>query len=492
MQQIKFGTDGWRGIIAEDFTFDNVRLVTRAITDYVQANYEEGRPVVVGYDTRFLSSRFAREAAGILTAGGVPVYLTQNPTPTPVTAYAVKTYGAAGAVMFTASHNPPEYNGIKFIPHYAGPALPHITEEIEANIKRLQSGVAAGPVNPGPNNMIQEEALEMAVLKGPAGGRASGKLVEFDPRPEYFRHLATLIDQDAIHKAAPRVVVNPMFGAGIGYLEDFLRQIIPSVEGIQCSLDPLFGGSMPEPNAKCLGNLTACVINDQAEIGLALDGDADRFGLIDADGSYITPNQFLPLLFHYLLTERGLRGPVVRTVATTHLLDRMASRYGVEVFETPVGFKYIGQHLMEKGCILGGEESGGLSIMGHIPEKDGILAGLLAVEMVARKGKGLGDLMEDIYAEFGRITSERLDLHTTNDKKQAVMEKLRVWNPADLAGKRVVKKIDVDGLKFVLEDGSWILVRASGTEPVFRIYVESESPENISRLQQAVRDSLTL
>ncbi|MEW5954822.1 MAG: phosphoglucomutase/phosphomannomutase family protein [Bacillota bacterium] len=492
MKRIKFGTDGWRGIIADDFTFDNVRLVTRAITDYVRANYGEGRPVVVGYDTRFLSSRFAREAAGVLTAGGVPVYLTRTPAPTPVTAYAVKTYGAAGAVMFTASHNPPEYNGIKFIPHYAGPALPHITEEIEANIERLQSGGAAGPGENRPAGLLQEEALELAVLKRPAAGPASGKLVEFDPRPEYFRHLTSLIDQDAIHKAAPRVVVNPMFGAGIGYLEGFLRQIIPSVEGIQCTLDPLFGGSMPEPNAKCLGNLTACVINDQAQIGLALDGDADRFGLIDYDGAYITPNQFLPLLFHYLLTERGMRGPVARTVATTHLLDRMASRYGVEVYETPVGFKYIGQHLMEKGCILGGEESGGLSIKGHIPEKDGILAGLLAVEMVARKGKGLGDLLDDIYAEFGRLTSERLDLHTTTDKKQAVMNKLKNWKPSELAGKRVVQKVDVDGLKFVLEDGSWVLVRASGTEPVFRIYVESESSGDISKLQQAVRDSLSL
>lgn len=486
MSKIKFGTDGWRGIMAEDFTFDNVRVVTAAIGDYVREHYGAGRPVVVGYDTRFLSERFARTAAGVLNDRGIPVYLTKAATPTPVTAYAVKTHGAAGAVMFTASHNPPEYNGIKFIPHYAGPALPHVTEAIEANITRLQTAA----IRPG--DMLQEEALEVAVLGQPGSVIEPAELIEFDPKPEYYKHLATLVDREVIRRAAPRVVVNPMFGAGIGYLEDFLKDVITGLEGIQCNLDPLFGGSMPEPTYKCLGNLMTCVVDQHYHIGLALDGDADRFGLIDADGSYITPNQFLPLLYHYLNEVKGLKGPVVRTVATTHLLDRMAERYGVEVFETAVGFKYIGQHLMEKGCILGGEESGGLSIQGHIPEKDGILAGLLAVEMVARQGKTLRELMEVVYAEFGRVVSERLDLHTSVEQKNVVMLNLKSWDPKHLAGRKVVRRVDVDGLKFVLDDGSWVLVRASGTEPVFRIYVETDTPEHILDLQQAVREALSL
>ncbi|MGB9803652.1 phosphoglucomutase/phosphomannomutase family protein, partial [Desulfofundulus sp.] len=389
---ISFGTDGWRGILARDFTFDNVALVTRAVADYLEAHRLAEKGVVVGYDNRFLSEQLAATVADVFTARGIPVHLTGRATPTPVTAFAIREYRAGGAVMLTASHNPPEYNGFKFIPEYAGPALPHITREIEDNIHRLQ---AAGE-HPG-------------APAGPPGAAAR----EIDPRPAYFEHIRKLVDLEAVRKARLKVVVDPMYGAGIGYLEDILAGEGIQVEVIHNRRDPLFGGSLPEPTGKSLGELRSLVLERNAHLGLALDGDADRFGIIDRDGTYIAPNLFLPLLYYHMLETRGERGPVARTVATTHLLDRLARAYDQEAYETPVGFKYIGQHLLEKGCLLGGEESGGLSVRGHIPEKDGILAGLLAAEMVAAHGKSLADLASGVWSRFGRLYSERLDVHTS-------------------------------------------------------------------------------
>ncbi|HHW44600.1 MAG TPA: phosphoglucomutase/phosphomannomutase family protein, partial [Desulfotomaculum sp.] len=313
-----------------------------------------------------------------------------------------------------------------------------------------------------------------------------------DPRPAYFNHVQTLVDLGAIGRAGLKVMVDPMYGAGIGYLEDLLGEHGVRVEVIHNRRDPLFGGGLPEPTGKSLGELRSLVLERQAHLGLALDGDADRFGIIDRDGSYIPPNQFLPLLYYHLLTAREQRGPVARTVATTHLLDRLARAFEQEVYETPVGFKYIGQHMLEKNCLLGGEESGGLSVRGHIPEKDGILAGLLAAEMVAVHGKGLGDLLEDIWSRFGRLYSERLDMHTSATGKERVLGLLKELNPPVLGGLQVERRIAVDGIKLVLENGSWVLVRASGTEPLFRIYVEANSEEELHRLQQAMREMLGL
>ncbi|SHJ28389.1 phosphoglucomutase/phosphomannomutase family protein [Desulfofundulus thermosubterraneus] len=469
--KISFGTDGWRGILARDFTFDNVALVTRAVADYLEAHHLAGQGVVVGYDNRFLSEQLAATVAGVFTGRGIPVYLTGRATPTPVTAFAIKEHRAGGAVMLTASHNPPEYNGFKFIPEYAGPALPHITREIEDNIHRLQ---ATGEHEGG-----QAEPSRDAAQK-------------IDPRPAYFQHIIKLIDLDAIRKARLRVIVDPMYGAGIGYLEDFLADESVQVEAIHNRRDPLFGGSLPEPTGKSLGELRSLVLERNAHLGLALDGDADRFGIIDRDGTYIAPNLFLPLLYYHLLQTRGERGPVARTVATTHLLDRLARAFNQEVYETPVGFKYIGQHLLEKNCLLGGEESGGLSIRGHIPEKDGILAGLLAAEMVAAHGKSLGDLASEVWSRFGRLYSERLDVHTSAEEKERVLGLLEDFYPPEIGGLKVERRIAVDGTKLVLENGAWVLVRASGTEPLFRIYVEASTEEELRRLQQAARSMLGL
>lgn len=481
--KISFGTDGWRGIIAKDFTFDNVRLVARAVAAYINELGLGKRGLVVGRDNRFLAEEFAEAVAEELTGQGIPVFLCCGATPTPVTAYAIKLYQAAGAVMLTASHNPPPYNGFKFIPEYAGPALPHITKKIEENIAKLQAGE--------PCDFYQLE---------PAEGRY-GRLVE-QPKKEsctehhpfgaYIEHISSIINLEEIGKVGLKVVIDPMYGAGIGYLEHILGEAGVQIEVFHNTRDPLFGGTLPEPTGQSLEELRQRVKSGGAQLGLALDGDADRFGIIDSNGEYITPNQFLPLLYYHLLTVKGWRGPVARTVATTHLLDRMAAKYGQQVFESAVGFKYIGQNMLEKGCILGGEESGGLSIKGHIPEKDGILAGLLAAEMVAHHGKSLSQLLQQVYAEFGQLYSERLDIHTTPEQKEAILKQLKDFAPSKLAGQPVRDKITMDGTKLILADGAWVLIRPSGTEPLFRIYVEANSREQKAELQQEIKEILQL
>jgi len=484
---ITFGTDGWRGIIARDFTFANVELVARAVAGYVQARGLAGRGVVVGYDNRFLSDRFAETVAGVLNARGIPVYWAERSLPTPVVAFAIKEYGAGGAVVITASHNPPEYNGFKFIPEYAGPALPPITKEIEENIRKLEGSAGGGrPGEPGPGPGAGAEAAPGGGEPGPAAGAAGQRRV-IDPRPAYFAHLRRLIDLEEIGRAGLKVVVDPMYGAGAGFLEEILREAGAQVEVIHNRRDPLFGGVLPEPAGHSLGELRARVKESGADLGLALDGDADRFGIVDGDGSYISPNQFLPLVYEHLLAGKGWRGPVVRTVATTHLLDRIAGAFGEKAYETPVGFKYIGQHLLEKGCLLGGEESGGLSVRGHVPEKDGVLAGLLAAEIVARRRKGLGECLRELWGRYGRLLSERLDLPTTPQQKERLLAVLKDLAPEEAAGKRVRSRLTADGTKLVFEDGSWLLIRPSGTEPLFRIYVEAGTPEEVRQIQDWCR-----
>ncbi|KAF1086076.1 Phosphoglucomutase [Sporotomaculum syntrophicum] len=472
MQQIKFGTDGWRGIIADDFTFENVRIVAQAVAEYVNGLDIGHKGIVVGYDNRFLSSRFADTIADVMVQNGIKVYLSNGPLPTPVTAFAVKVHDAAGAVMLTASHNPPEYNGFKFIPDYAGPALPHITEAIEENIARLQSGVGKRKF------FFQEQSAELA----PARPRVAERIM-IDPRSEYFEHLEKLVDMKAIVESKLNIMVDAMHGSGIGYLDAMLVRAGITVEQRRCSRDPLFGGDLPEPTCQTLACSCDWVKEGHGRLGLAMDGDADRFGIIDSTGDYITPNQFFPVLYHHLITKKSLLGPVTRTVATTHKLDRIAEKHGQVVYETAVGFKYIGQNLLEKGCVLGCEESGGLSIKGHIPEKDGILAGLLAAEIVAVNRKSLAELARELDQAYGKLCSDRLDVHTTPGQKQDVLDKLKSFAPAQVAGEAVKDKITLDGLKLVLASGEWTLVRASGTEPLFRIYAEAGDEQRVQQIQ---------
>ncbi|MEL7564787.1 MAG: phosphoglucomutase/phosphomannomutase family protein [Dehalobacterium sp.] len=473
MRKIKFGTDGWRSVMAEDFTFENVKLVVQAIASYLQDHPLKDNGIVIGYDNRFLSEHFAAEAAKVLAGNDIKAYIVDRATPTPVTAYAITTHNAAGAIMITASHNPPEYNGIKFIPEYAGPALPDITDKIEIELARvIQEG------------LVYEMSLKTA--------QDEGLYQEFDPMPDYIKHITQLVNLDAICKANLRLVIDPMFGAGIDYLDQVFAEAGCSVISINNYRDPLFGGSLPEPSAKVLTKLKARVLSEGADLGLALDGDADRFGIIDSNGEYIIPNKVLYMLYYHLLNVRKCRGPVARSVATTHMLDRMAEKFGYQAEETPVGFKYIGEAMRTRGSVIGGEESGGLSILGHIPEKDGILAALLMAEIRAIHGKTLTGVIKQITDEFGYVTSERLDVHVEAKEKDRIMKELQDFKPSSFNGQEVVQLINVDGTKIVMADGSWTLIRPSGTEPLFRIYVETNSDEQMKKIQQEVRDTFAM
>ncbi|ABZ83382.1 phosphoglucomutase [Heliomicrobium modesticaldum Ice1] len=473
---IKFGTDGWRAIMAEEFTFGNVEIVVQAIADYVQGTGMADRGVVIGYDNRFLSDKFALRAAEVLTGNRIPVLLPPVSLPTPVTAFAITHHQAAGAIMLTASHNPPEYNGIKFIPDYAGPALPDITDRIEGRVRELVA--AARP------EVIKKIRLDNA--------RGQGLVREIAPMTPYLDQLAAIVDLPAITAAGLRIVVDPMWGAGIGYLEAVLERCGLSYAVIHNTRDPLFGGSLPEPSAAVLTELRRSVVESGAHLGLALDGDADRFGVIDADGTFISANQVLVLLYHHLLTHRKLAGSVARTVATTHMLDRIAARHGFTVEETPVGFKYIGQSLRERETLLGGEESGGLSLRGHMPEKDGVLACALMAEVRAVAGRPLVEVLAEIDREYGRLVSQRLDLHTHPEAKAGILARLHEYAPAALAGVNVVKRVTIDGVKLQLADGAYALVRASGTEPLFRLYVEANSETQLREIQEQVKKDLSL
>lgn len=470
---IKFGTDGWRAIIAREFTFENCRIVAQGIASYMLVQQIAKKGIVIGYDNRFLSREFAEECAQVLLGNGIKVFLLNKVAPTPVTAFAVQFKKAGGAIMVTASHNPPEYNGIKFIPEYAGPALPDVTDAIEKEVNRIAAG-----------GKVYELSIEEA-------GRF-GIYEEINVDSEYINHLYSLLHVDSFRQNPIKVVVDPMFGAGIGYLEQILNKLGCEVRVINNYRDALFGASMPEPTDLVLSDLKRATAAYNAQIGLALDGDADRFGIIDHQGSFVTPNVFMYLLLDHLLKTRNFRGPVGRSLATTHMLDRIARKNGLAVIETPVGFKYIGECLREKGCMLGGEESGGLSIFGHIPEKDGILACLLAVEMLAFSGQNLTELKADLDQEYGVAESKRLDIKVKEGAKDEIIAAMNNYNPAMVAGCKVESQSRIEGLKTLMEDGSWFLLRPSGTEPLFRLYVEAENADKMNIIIEEVRNALGL
>ncbi len=463
---IKFGTDGWRAIMCDDFTFSNVNIVVQAIADYVKAHKGEDKGLIIGYDARFLSEKFAEEAGKVLATNGIAAYIIERDAPTPVVAHAIVQLNTAGAIMFTASHNPPEYNGIKYIPDYAGPADPEITTEIEVNIAKI---------------------LEKGTLKYLSLDEAEGFIKYIDPSTDYIKHLKTLIDLKKIKDSGLRIVYDPMYSSGRGYLDRILIEagITPVV--LNNNRDPLFGGSSPEPSEERLQKMRDLIIKREADLGLATDGDADRFGIIDDTGRYITPNKVISLLLTHLVEKKGLKGPVGRSVATTHMIDRLAERYGLDVYETPVGFKYIGKLMRENDIIIGGEESGGLSIRGHIPEKDGILACLLAAEMRASSGKPLSGVLEDLMKDIGGFFTRRLDIRYPQDKKERLMNNLKETPPKSIGGKAVKKVTTIDGVKFLLEDESWFLVRPSGTEPLIRVYMESSTAKDLDNLESTLQ-----
>jgi alpha-D-glucose phosphate-specific phosphoglucomutase len=466
---ISFGTDGWRAVIADRFTVENVQIVAQAIAAYTLENQMEEQGIIVGHDTRFMGRKFAQEVVSVLAASGIRTYLVNEPTPTPVVAFGVKHFAASGAVMITASHNPPEYNGIKYIPEYAGPASPAITRRLEELIGEIQ---ASGTVR----TISLEEASGRKLLR------------TIFLRPHYEAHLRRMINFNVFKQADLHVVVDPMHGAGIGYLCRMFQEAGIKTTSIREWEDPLFGGQLPEPNERHLAGLCAEVVSSKASLGLANDGDADRFGVVDRFGRYISPNKVLSLLAWHLLKNRGLRGRIVRSVATTHLLDRIADRYVLELVETPVGFKYIGAEMLAGDVMLGGEESGGCSIARHIPEKDGILANLLLAEMCAWERKPVDELLADLHAEFGELFSERIDMRT--GEKAGAARQLLKTPPGRVGPFRVSDVVDKDGVKLLLAEGHWVLVRPSGTEPLLRIYIEAASRPALDKIKEAVGDWL--
>ncbi len=464
--KIKFGTSGWRAIMAEDFTFDNVRLVSLAIAGYLRSQ-KPAPKVIVGYDTRFLSSGFAEVCAEVLSQNGVKVLLCCRDVPTPVLAYQIIDKKFDGAVNFTASHNPPEYNGIKFSPAYGGPAPKEITSDIEKRIAALQKGK-----DPLKRKKVKPAKVEM-----------------FDPRPGYLRRIKEIIDFNCIRKAKLKIGVDCMYGTSRQYLDELLKGRALRLQVFCDYLNPLFGGNPPEPDKDYIKELTAYVRANKFNLGLACDGDADRFGIVDEKGVFLTPNEVFTLAFYYLISRRKKAKKVARTLATTHMIDAIAAKEGIELVETPVGFKYIGEALDEGDCLIGGEESGGLSIKGHVPEKDGILACLLMTEMVAREKRSLREILGSLYKKYGYFYSDRINLHIKESKKEALLKKLEALKKkTSFGGSRITRTDFRDGYKFVFKDNYWMMFRPSGTEPVIRCYFEAGSHKQLARLKKQIVD----
>ena len=451
---IKFGTSGWRAIIADDFTFENVRLVTNSICSYLTTKSE--RTLVVGNDSRFMGEKFVAVAAEIAAAKGFRVLRCTTPTPTPTISHAIRSQGAAGGINFTASHNPPEYQGIKFSTADGAPALPDVTKQIEDGI-----------VN----------KIEVADATG-------GSIEDFDPCPAYLDDLKTKIRFDVIAAAKGRYAYDAIYGTGRGYLDKCLRDHGIEVETIHDWRDVTFGGQPPEPGEEHLDELREKVKANGLTLGLATDGDGDRFGVIDANGEFITPNRLVALLTDYLEESRGWTNGVARSVATSHQVDRVAKARGIKLYETPVGFKYIGELINNDEIILGGEESAGLSIRGHYPEKDGILACLLAAEAVAERQTTLTEQLNELYRRDGKLESGRIGVKLTPDVAAKLKDKL-AQEPTDIAGRRIENINRLDGVKFLFENNAWMLLRPSGTEPMVRIYAESESQSDLDSLLEA-------
>ncbi len=458
--RIAFGTSGWRGVIARDFTVDRVDRVLDALAVHMIEN--GGRTAVVGGDTRFLSPELAAEAAQRLAGYGFDVRLSDRPVPTPVLSHAVRRLGYAGAVNFTASHNPFMYNGIKFSPGSGGPAPSDVTRRIE---ELIEAGAAP-----------------------PAG---TGSVVEDDLVSPYAADLPAFIDRALVAGAGLRVVYDAFNGTGSGILDSFLQTSGASVRTIHGRRNPLFDGRHPEPNEAGLADLSEQVVKSGATLGTATDGDADRFGLVDENGRFVSPHDFIALLFEYLVQEKGFRGTGVRSVTTGSLVDRVAASMDMEVIETPVGFKHLGAVMLGRNVVVAGEESGGLSIGGHVPEKDGILACLLACEMCARRGTGLGTQLESLWSRFGRLLHRRMDLRLEGDTGDRVRRAFIENQPSGLAGSRVTGVDRRDGVRLNLDGGSSLLVRLSGTEPLARVYLEADSEDALSGLEAAVMRALS-
>ncbi len=460
---IKFGTDGWRGIIAQDFTFDNVRVCAQAVADYLKQAGLASRGLIVGYDTRFASEDFASAVAEVAAGNGIKVYLCPKATPTPVISFGILAPKAGGGIVITACHNPATWNGFKFKSEFGSSAPPEVIAELE---KYVAQTIATGKINQIP--------LAQALEQG---------LVEYlDLAPIYFQQVAKLVDLDGIRQARLKVVVDPMYGAGAGYLKTLLSGGAIEVVEINGERNPLFPGIQPEPITANLAKLSTTVREQGANVGLATDGDADRLGIIDDKGTFLTTLQVFALLCLYLLEVRGERGLIVKTITTTSMLYRLGEIFNVPIHETPVGFKYVASIMLAENALIGGEESGGFGFRNHMPDRDGILSNLYFLDLMVKTGKKPSELIDYLYSKVGAHHFNRVDVKFPEPERQAIVERIEHKPPEYIDGVKVVRFDTTDGFRFILADTSWLLIRFSGTEPLLRIYAESSTPARVAKL----------
>lgn len=464
--QIKFGTSGWRAVMAEEFTFENVRRAVHGIARHVAKEKPQGARVLVGRDPRFLGETFVAMAAEMLSRYGIAPLVISEPAPTPAIAHEVIRDKTDGAINFTASHNPPEYNGIKFSTPDGAPALPEVTKSIESAIAEAD----------------QDPSLQPAACP-----ESKVKAENVDVRPTYLARIKEIVDLPAIKKAGLKVAFDPMWGASRGYSDTLLRESGIDVGTVHDVRDVLFGGHAPEPDGHLLDHLRQKMRQMGAHIGIATDGDADRFGIVDRDGTFLSPNYVIALLFGYLVESRGWKNGVGKSVTTTNLINALAGQLGIELHETPVGFKYLGELIKADKIAIGGEESAGLSIRYHVPEKDGVLAGLLCCEMVAARGKSLGEQLKELFGKVGSFYPVRENFRLTPEVKETFTRKLGN-DPREFFGRKVSEIVRKDGLKMVLDDGSWVCFRLSGTEPVVRAYIEARQESDTEKLAGAAKE----
>ncbi len=467
---IKFGTDGWRGIIAQDFTFDNVRICAQAVADYVKQTGLASRGLIIGYDTRFASEDFASAAAEVVAGNGIKVYLCPKATPTPVVSFGTVAQKAGGAIIITASHNAAIWNGFKYKSEFGSSASTEVIAELEKNITRIMTS----------GRKIARMPLAKAIKQGS---------VEYlDLAPTYFQQVAKLVDLSKLCQAKLKVVVDSMYGAGAGYLKTLLEGGAIELIEINSERNPLFPGIQPEPIAANLAKLSARVKEERANIGLATDGDADRIVIIDENGTFLTTLQVFALLSVYLLEIRGERGLIVRTITTSVMLDRLGEIFNVPVRQTAVGFKYVAPIMMAENALIGGEESGGFGFRGHVPERDGILAALYFLDFMVKTGKNPSELISYLYSKVGLHHFNRVDVEFPEEERQKIIERLRHNRPDYIDGTKVIKLDTTDGFHFILADTAWLLIRFSGTEPLLRIYAESSTLDRVEKLLKTGRE----
>jgi alpha-D-glucose phosphate-specific phosphoglucomutase len=467
---IKFGTDGWRAIIAEDFTFANVRVVAQAVALYLKEAGLAERGLVVGYDTRFASEDFAAAVAEVVAANGIHVYLCDRSAPTPVIGYSILHRKAGGSAVITSSHNPAQWSGFKFRPEYGGSAPPEVLAQIEAHIPKI---VASGGVN----------GLPLAEAK------ARGLVDTFDPRLPYRRQVSKLVDLDFLRAAGLRAVVDSMHGAGAGYIRELVSRGKTQVREIRAARNPLFPGMHnPEPIARNLAPLVQAVRRRKADVGLATDGDGDRLGVVDERGQFLNQHQVFALLAYYLLEVRGQRGPLVKSLTTSRMIQSLGKLYGVPVFETPVGFKFLGPKMVAEDAIVAGEESGGYAFRGHLPERDGVVSALYFLDLMARRGRRPSELLAELYQKVGPHFYDRIDIHLAPEQAPAVRERLAQARPDRIAGLAVTGTDTTDGFRFDLKGDGWLLFRFSGTEPLMRIYTEVQDEALVPKVLEAGRE----